>query len=242
MGESKNPIDMMCVVAHADDEIFCAGALAHHTRQGRSLVIVIMTDGAGGPPAYDTKMAKPAIVAMRRKEMQNSANILGAQNVEFLDFEDQGYIAEGVFGPLGVSPDDITQKIRALLDQYQPRVILTHGPDGEYGHPHHVVASQCTTEAFEQWCQHGDDFHGQLYYCCAHHAAAPIPFSNISVGTDYIFPVTGRNYETRKKVMLCHVSQLQNFIGYWGRDMAHECYHRVGTPNENSKWFEVTLD
>ncbi|RAV34867.1 hypothetical protein CWC39_01190 [Corynebacterium heidelbergense] len=38
-----------------------------------------------------------------------------------------------------------------LLDQHQPDVLLTYGPDGGYGHPDHIRAHDITHAAARQW-------------------------------------------------------------------------------------------
>ena len=234
MPNAEPPIDILCITAHPDDELLCAGAIAHHARNGRSVVIAVVTDGAGGPPEYDKNMPAQKVAELRCSELLNSARVLGVNHVEFMGFPDIGQESE-----LTYDYGQVTRKTREIIERYSPKIILAHGPDGEYGHRDHKAASKCATEALASL---GGTCQAVLYYCNAYHAEAPAPRSNISVRANYVFPVTGRNFQARDQAARCHVSQLQCFIGFFGRNDTRECYHRVGEADENSAWFEVVPD
>lgn len=228
------PTDILAVIAHPDDELLCAGIVAHHVRHGRSAAIAVVTDGAGGRACYDLQMPPTRLAQVRHDEMLNSARALGVAHVEFLGFTDGGAVSK-----LGDSSESVTEKISKTINMLSPGIVLTHGPDGEYGHPHHKAVCRCTTQAVQAMSARQRP---ALYYCAAFWPEAPLSRCNRSVLADYVFPVFGRNYDARRQVMLSHVSQMDCLIGYFGRDADRECYHRVGPPNEGSKWFEVALD
>ena len=234
MPNAEPPIDILCITAHPDDELLCAGAIAHHARNGKSVVIAVVTDGAGGPPEYDTNMPGPKVAELRCSELLNSAQVLGVKHVEFMGFPNAGQESE-----LTYDVGQVTLRIKEIIERYCPRIVLAHGPDGEYGHPDHKAASKCTSEAVSLL---GKKYQPVLYYCRAYCAEAPSPRSNISVKANYVFPVTGRNHQARHQVACCHISQLQCFIGFFGSTDTRECYHRLGEANEDSAWFEVVPD
>lgn len=226
--------DILCVIAHPDDELLCAGAIAHHARAGRRVAIAVATDGAGGRAHYDPAMMPETLARVRHGEMMNSAKVLGVSEVEFLGFTDGGYTAA-----LSDQESIVTERISRVINNSTAKIVLTHGPDGEYGHPHHKVVSRCTLQAVQNM---KSSDRPTLYYCAAFWPDAPLPRANRSVLANYVFPVFGRNYEARRQVMLCHATQMDCFLGFFGRDADRECYHRVGEPAEHAKWFEVTLD
>jgi LmbE family N-acetylglucosaminyl deacetylase len=230
---ARDGVDILCVIAHPDDELLCAGLVAHHSRHGRSVLIAVVTHGAGGRACYDPQMPPAQLAEVRRQEMMNSAKVLGASKVEFLGF------ADSYNTPLADDLAIVTARIRGVIQNLRPAIVLTHGPDGEYGHPNHKDVSRCTTEAIQSLDPAAAPL---LYYCNAYFSDAPNSRCNRSVTANYIFPVHGRNYEIRRQVMLSHVSQMDCFIGFFGRDANRECYHRVGEPNADSAWFEVVLD
>ncbi len=210
-------VDILCVIAHPDDELLCAGLVAHHTRNGRSVMIAVATDGAGGRAVYDPLMPPARLAEVRRGEMMNSARMLGVERVEFLGFTDGGQISD-----LGDQMPAVIGRIKQLIDAHRPRIVLTHGPDGEYGHPHHKTVSRGTTDAVKSLA--GGDA-PLLYYCSAFFLDAPNSRCNRSVTANYIFPIHGRNYDVRRQVMLSHVSQMDCFLGFFGRDANRECYY-----------------
>lgn len=226
-------VDILCVIAHPDDELLCAGVVAHHSRHGRSVAIAVVTDGSGGIAIYDKKMSPRKLARTRRGEMLNSAKVLGVGTVEFLDF------ADSYDKPLADDLAMVTMRIGEMIGRLKPTILLTHGPDGEYGHPNHKDVSKCAREAVESITAVSRPL---LYYCHAYWADAPVPRSNVSVKADYVFPVTGRNYEARRQVMLCHLTQMNCFLGFFGHNQDRECFHRVGKPNRHSSWFEVVPD
>ena len=232
-GTHRTSVDILCVFAHPDDELLCAGIVAHHSRNGRSVAVAVVTDGSGGIAFYDPKMPPRKLAEVRRAEMLNSARVLGVSKVEFLGF------ADGYDKPLAADPAAVTRRIRDVIGRLKPAIVLTHGPDGEYGHSNHKDVSKFTWEAVQSFRGGSKPL---LYYCQAYFADAPVPRSNVSVKAHYVFPVTGRNYEARHNVMLCHVTQMNCFLGFFGKDQDRECYHRVGRPNRHSSWFEVVPD
>ncbi len=233
MSTVRDGVDILCVIAHPDDELLCAGLVAHHTRNGRSVLIAVVTDGSGGRAVYDPLMPPARLAEVRRGEMMNSAKALGASKVEFLGFTD------GYQKPLADDLAIVTARIRGVIEQVRPAIVLTHGPDGEYGHPNHIDVSRATADAVKSIVGGNAPL---LYYCNALFLDAPNSRCNRSVTANYIFPVHGRNYDVRRQVMLCHVSQMDCFVGFFGRDASRECYHRVGEPNADSAWFEVVLE
>lgn len=232
--KAKPLIDILCITAHPDDELLCAGAIAHHARNGKSVVIAVTMAGDKGVPFYDENMPPNKLADLRRSELLNSARTLGAQRVEFLGFEDHEQNFE-----LRDDLCDITQRIKVVIEEHRPRIILTHGPDGEYGHPDHKAVSEATTQALGLLDKSSRPL---LYYCRAYYPDAPLHHCNVSVEANYVFPVTGRNFQAHHDAMHCHVSQLKAVLGFSGRGDAIECYHRLGEANENSAWFEAVPD
>lgn len=71
-------MNVLAIGAHPDDiEFGCAGALIRHAQGGDAVFLAIATDGArGGDPQ------------IRRREAQDAAHIIGANEVFFLDYAD----------------------------------------------------------------------------------------------------------------------------------------------------------
>src|SRR5437764_15279552 len=66
---------VMAVVAHPDDaELLCAGTLARAERDGAAIAICVLCRGDKGQPSKKVTN----LAALRRKEMQASADLFGA--------------------------------------------------------------------------------------------------------------------------------------------------------------------
>jgi LmbE family N-acetylglucosaminyl deacetylase len=133
----------MMIVAHPDDENIIGGVLARLAREGHDVRLVIATDGKYSPLATSIPEGD-ALGAVRRDESRCAAKALGIPPPVFLSI-DRLDTRNGVRPYL-----DGRKKFLALLSEQlatvRPDVLLTFGPDGEYGHPEHIVASAALTE------------------------------------------------------------------------------------------------
>lgn len=128
---SLEPPLTVAVLAHPDDELFMAPALAALARQGHFVRIVHATPGDAGPGV--SGMAKgEALAAVRRAEADCAGRALGVAQVVNLGFGD-GRLADHVQGG---------SLAAALFDHVAPAdIVLTWGPDGGYGHADHRLVS-----------------------------------------------------------------------------------------------------
>ncbi len=123
-------------VAHPDDEtLFFATVLL---RYSRSVHVVCVTDGNAAGERD-----------LRRGQFSTAMQRLGVESFEFWDEPDHYETRLSVAG--------VMQKIRAMrADQWtgRPRLraVYTHGPLGEYGHPHHQDVSRAVHEVFWGVC------------------------------------------------------------------------------------------
>jgi len=138
---------MLAVFAHPDDEAFVGPLFSHYARQGVRVRLAIVTEGAkGGAPRLGIP-AGPEMARVRAEEARCSCRALGIEAPTLLGFEDGG------LGKLSDPPDgylaQVVQKIRELLGQVRPDVVITWGPDGGYGHPDHRLVSAVVTQAVQ---------------------------------------------------------------------------------------------
>lgn len=131
-----SPQRVLVVVAHPDDELFMAPAIAALARQGQRVRIVHATPGDAGPGV--SGMAKgEALAAVRRAEAQCAGKALGVAEVVNLEFGD-GKLADHVRD--GSLAKALSSQIAAA------DLVLTWGPDGGYGHADHRLVSALATQ------------------------------------------------------------------------------------------------
>ncbi len=84
------PRRVLAVTPHPDDcEGGCGGSLAKWNREsGAEIVIVLCTDGSKG--TSDRDMSPEKLAAIRKREQQEAAAVLGVKEVVFLSYPDGG--------------------------------------------------------------------------------------------------------------------------------------------------------
>ena len=126
--------------AHPDDEVFCVGGtIARCAGAGAVTAIVSLTQGEAGQIREASTATRRQLGSVRVKELDQSAAELGVDDVTCLDLGD-GRLASL---PLAV----VAAAARSAIEQFQPDVIVTFGPDGGTGHPDHVTSCLATIEA-----------------------------------------------------------------------------------------------
>lgn len=116
-------VDYLMIVAHPDDETIWGG---QHLLNGRYLV-VCLTNGDN---------------QTRKKEFMNMINKTHNQGL-ILDYPDK---TNGKRDNWYKVKDDIQNDIHYLLTKKKWKMVVTHNPDGEYGHIHHQMTSMLVTK------------------------------------------------------------------------------------------------
>ena len=126
--------------AHPDDEVFCVGGtIARCAGAGAVTAIASLTQGEAGQIRDASTATRRQLGAVRLKEFHQSVAELGVDDVTCLDLGD---------GRLASQPLEVVAAAAgAVIDQFQPDVIVTFGPDGGTGHPDHVTSCLATIEA-----------------------------------------------------------------------------------------------
>jgi len=150
----------MAVHAHPDDEaIGTGGILAKYAAEAVRTVLVTCTngelgDGPGGVKPGDPSHDEGAVVALRRRELEESCRVLGVAHLEMLGYHDSGM--EG--WPQNDAPDAFwhtplevaAHRVADLMRAYRPQVVVTYDEHGFYGHPDHIQANRVTSAAIDE--------------------------------------------------------------------------------------------
>jgi LmbE family N-acetylglucosaminyl deacetylase len=137
----NEPLRLMCVLAHPDDEsLGMGGTLAKYAAEGIETYLVTATRGERGWFGHENdNPGLDALGKIREAELLNAARELGISEVKFLDYID---------GDLDqASAAEAVAKIVAHLRHIRPHVVITFDPNGAYGHPDHIAICQFTTAA-----------------------------------------------------------------------------------------------
>lgn len=136
--EVKSPDleSVVVVLAHPDDELPMAPAIAALVREGMFVSLIYATPGDAGPGVSGIAKGE-ALAAIRHGEAQCAGRALGVAEVVNLGFGD-GRLADHVRdGSLEA----------ALVDRIgEADTVLTWGPDGGYGHADHRMMSALSSQ------------------------------------------------------------------------------------------------
>lgn len=147
MHDDDEPLRLLTVHAHPDDESSKgAGTVALAADAGVHCVLVCCTGGEAGDilnPALDTPEVRADLVAVRRRELQRAAEILGYAEIVWLGYRDSGMPGS----PENADPrafanaplDEAVGRLVAILRRVRPHVVITY-PDVQdgYQHPDHL--------------------------------------------------------------------------------------------------------
>jgi LmbE family N-acetylglucosaminyl deacetylase len=139
----------VCFFAHPDDETMLAGGIiAMLTRCGVPVHVVCCTRGEGGelgePPVVDRR---EMLGKAREAELACATHALGA-SIQALDYVDPIIGPDDVLTTFEHDADTLAQEFLDIARRRQADLILTHGSDGEYGHPAHQAVNYAVLRAF----------------------------------------------------------------------------------------------
>jgi LmbE family N-acetylglucosaminyl deacetylase len=150
------PLTLMAVHAHPDDESSGGGILASYTDQGIRTIVVTCTNGEYGDAPGGIKPGQDGhdgqeVAQLRLAELRQAVKILGVSHLETLGYHDSG-MAEWEYkgNPeafCNVPIDEVAGRIGALIEAYRPQVLVSYDDTGAYQHPDHVHASQAAQAA-----------------------------------------------------------------------------------------------
>jgi LmbE family N-acetylglucosaminyl deacetylase len=150
------PLTLMAVHAHPDDEASGGGILATYADQGIRTVVVTCTNGEFGDAPGGIKPGQDghdeeAVASLRLAELEESARILKVSDLEMLGYHDSGMpdweYRNRPDAFCNVPLEEVAGRIGGLIAEYRPQVLVTYDDQGAYQHPDHVHASRAAQAA-----------------------------------------------------------------------------------------------
>lgn len=150
------PLTLMAVHAHPDDEASGGGILAAYAEEGVRTIVVTCTNGEFGDAPGGIKPGQNGhdeeeVARLRLAELKESARILGISDLETLGYHDSGMpdweYRNRPDAFCNIPLDAVADRIGDLITKYRPQVLVTYDDQGAYQHPDHVHASQAAQAA-----------------------------------------------------------------------------------------------
>jgi len=122
--------------AHPDDEaLLTAGTMARAAAEGHRVVLAVATDGAAGLTSVHFR---DDLAAVRARELEHSAEILGTARLETWGYADSGLTGDAPGGFAAGDIDDQAARLVDLVESEGADVLVGYDPSGGYGHPDHL--------------------------------------------------------------------------------------------------------
>jgi mycothiol S-conjugate amidase len=243
------PLRLLAIHAHPDDESSKgAGTVALLSDAGVRCVLVCCTGGEAGDilnPAMDTEEVRGDITAVRRKELETAAGILGYEQVVWLGYRDSGMpgTPENAHpGNFANAPfDEAVGRLVAIIRRERPQVVVTY-PDIQdgYAHPDHLRVHDVTVAAVRvaadanqmSWAGPPWDV-AKLYYTMWTRARAQATHDKLlELGLESPFEASWFNrpwqdfrvttridtaevYQRKKAALLAHATQIDPASPFW---------------------------
>ena len=195
------PQRILAIGAHPDDvEIACAGTLARCLERGDAVSLVVMCNGNSA----STSLSGEELAAVRSRELEDAAQVLGAESLIELGLPDFGVWLQR----------EILLKLTDAIRQVRPDVVITHF-DADYGsdHNHTLKLVQDATLA------------ASVPGVKTEHAAIPkIPYLHMMepVGgygfQPQVYVDITSTFKIKIEMLECHRSQMEWMSRYGGMD------------------------
>jgi LmbE family N-acetylglucosaminyl deacetylase len=204
---------VLCLVAHPDDEtILCGGTLALLGARGVAVHVVCLTRGEGGelgePPLTD----REHLGEVREQELVRAVHALGGRSLTFLGYVDPPIGPDEALAAPAHDPVMLAGQIVNCVQQFKPSVVITHGSNGEYGHPAHLLMHAMTRAAVATLIEEKAERIPAFYTFGASYPDHPYPrLANADDPADLIVDVSVV-LDRKEAAALCHQTQTALFV------------------------------
>ena len=134
---------LAAVFAHPDDDAYSLSGTLLRRGGDVDLTIVLLTSGGNGP-IWEPVATRETLTTVREAEERSWAASVGVPHarIEFLRYTDW-HVPEAPF-------EEAVERVRAILTEAEPDVVVTFGPEGQTHHHDHIRAGEIGTEAFHR--------------------------------------------------------------------------------------------
>jgi len=145
-------MNILSFFAHPDDETMLAGgALAILAKLGHSVHYLVCTRGEGGETGEPPVCDQAQLGEFRTIETIKAVKALGGKTLDFLDYVDPIVGPDNLLFTFSEDVAKIVTQLSNVVRKYNIDSIISHGSNGEYGHPAHKTVFQAVKLYFEEF-------------------------------------------------------------------------------------------
>ncbi|MCJ7624440.1 MAG: PIG-L family deacetylase [Anaerolineaceae bacterium] len=201
--------NILAFFAHPDDEtMLCGGTLATLSHLDVQIHYLCATRGEGGELGEPPICTRAELGKTREKELICAVEALGGSSLAFLDYVDPLVSADDTLFAFDADLPTLAEQIKDHICKVRAQVVITHGSNGEYGHPGHLFAHVAAVRAVSSF---GND-PPLLYTMQADFPDHPKPrLSNKDDPADLVLDIK-HVLEQKTRAAFCHRSQHALFV------------------------------
>ncbi len=144
-------MNILSFFAHPDDEtVLAGGCLALLSKLGHNVHYLISTRGEGGETGTPPICTRQELGFIRENELRQAVNFLGGKSLTLLNYIDPIVGPDNVLYPFTDNPTAVVKQLTEVVEVKNIDIIISHGSNGEYGHPAHKLVFQIVKSFFEK--------------------------------------------------------------------------------------------
>ncbi|NLG98250.1 MAG: PIG-L family deacetylase [Chloroflexi bacterium] len=203
------PLEILAFFAHPDDEtMLCGGTLALLAKNGANVHVLIATRGEGGELGEPPVTTREKLGRVREDELRCAVKALGASSLTLMDYLDPLVGPEDTLFAYTEELEQLTSQVVEAIRYRKADAVITHGADGEYGHPAHKITHQAASAAAILLGSEAP----LLYTVQGTFDSHPFPFiANESTPAHLIIDVSSV-LEQKTEAAMCHLTQHALFV------------------------------
>lgn len=222
-------MNILAFFAHPDDEtMLCGGTLALLARAGAQVHLLIATRGEGGENGDPPVCPREKLGEVRAEEMRCAAEKLGVASLHFLSYVDPLVGPNDTLYAFTEDEETLVSELIEALQSVHAEGLISHGSNGEYGHPAHRLCHRAARKAIERLGTRAPLF----YTIQAAHPEHPRPRLSNSQDPAHLILDTRSVHEIKVAAAMCHRTQHALFV----RNTSRELGRPVTVPEVIRDW------
>ena len=211
-------MNVLAFFAHPDDEtMLIGGTLAILAQNGARVHYVSATRGEGGEVGVPPVCTPEELGDVREAELVCAVQALGGASLTFLGYVDPRVGPDNALYPFTENLAMTAGQVALSIRQFEPQVVITHGSQGEYGHPAHILAHQAARIAVESFGEQAPF----LYTVQAMYPDHPRPrLANKDEPADLLVDIS-TGLARKEAAAMCHLTQHDLFTRRTAEDVGH---------------------